>query len=155
MCKLVLYIQDSREILFGRRCLPYIYLLDKKYLPFSYSLHYHFGTYSKYARGKTRGSSNIVTIITQVNNYAQYTLPCIILWKTYTQPSSFVTKDDINSFYNHYSDVVMGAIAFQITIITIAYSTVYTGTKKTSTLRVTAFVMGIYGWPVTSPHKGQ
>ena len=75
--------------------------------------------------------------------------------KTYTQPSSFVTKDDINSFYNHYSDVVMGAIAFQITIITIAYSTVYTVSKKISTVRVTAFVMGIYGWPVTSPHKGQ
>ena len=75
--------------------------------------------------------------------------------KTYTQPSSFVTKDDINSFYNHYSDVVMGTIAFQITIITIAYSTLYTGTKKTSTLRVTAFVMGIYGWPETSQHKGQ
>ena len=46
---------------------------------------------------------------------------------------------------SHYIDVIMGAIASQITSLTIVYSTVYSDrprSKKTSKLRVTAFCVG-------------
>ena len=55
----------------------------------------------------------------------------------------------------HYSDVIMRAIASQITSITIVYSTVYSGAdqrKHQSSLSL-AFVWGIHQWPVNSPHK--
>ena len=50
----------------------------------------------------------------------------------------------------------MGAMAPQITSLTIVYSTVYSRrrSKKTSKLRITGFVRGIHRWPVNSPHKG-
>ena len=45
----------------------------------------------------------------------------------------------------HYSDVIMGAIASQITILTIIYSTVYSGAdkKKHQSSASLAFVRGI------------
>ena len=56
----------------------------------------------------------------------------------------------------HYSDVIMGAIASQITDVSIVYSTVCSGAnqrKHQSTVSL-AFVRGIHRWPVNSPHKG-
>ena len=56
----------------------------------------------------------------------------------------------------HYWDVIMGAMASQITSLTIVYSTVYSAEnqrKHQSTASV-AFVRGIHRWPVNSPHKG-
>ena len=55
----------------------------------------------------------------------------------------------------HYSDVVMGAMASQITSLTIVYSTVYSGTyqRKHKNSVSLAFVRGIHRWPVNSPHK--
>ena len=51
----------------------------------------------------------------------------------------------------HYGDVIMGAIASQITSLTIVYSTVYaaTGQRKPSKLRVT----GLCAW--NSPGTGE
>ena len=50
----------------------------------------------------------------------------------------------------------MSAMAYQITSLTIVYSTVYSGadqrTHQTSTSL--AFVREIRRWPVNSPHKG-
>ena len=45
---------------------------------------------------------------------------------------------------SHYNDVIIGAIASQITSLTIVYSTVYSGAeqKKTSKLRVTGLCAG-------------
>ena len=56
----------------------------------------------------------------------------------------------------HYSDVIMGAIASQITNLTILYSTVYSGAdqRKHQSSAPLAFVRGIHRWPVNSPHKG-
>ena len=56
---------------------------------------------------------------------------------------------------NHYHDVIMGAMAFQITSLTIVYSTIYSGTdqRKYQTSASLAFVRGIHRWPVNSPHK--
>ena len=55
----------------------------------------------------------------------------------------------------HYHDVIMGAIASQITSLTIVYSTVYSGTdqRKHQSSASLAFVLGIHRWPVNSSHK--
>ena len=61
-----------------------------------------------------------------------------------------------SELYNHYCDVIMGAIAAQITSLTIVYSTVYSDadpTKHQSSASL-AFVRGIHRGPVNSPHKG-
>ena len=58
------------------------------------------------------------------------------------------------SFY-HYSDVIMGTMASRITILTIGYSTVNSGTdqRKHQSSAPLAFVRWIHRWPVNSPHK--
>ena len=57
--------------------------------------------------------------------------------------------------HNLYSDVIMGAMASQITSLTIVYSTVYSGAdqRKHQSSASLAFVRGIHRWPVYSPHK--
>ena len=56
---------------------------------------------------------------------------------------------------SHYNDVIMGAMASQITSLTIVYSTVYSGAdqRKHQNLVSLAFVRGIHQSPVNSPHK--
>ena len=56
----------------------------------------------------------------------------------------------------HYSDVLMSAMASQITSLTIVYSTVYSGTdqRKHQSSAPLAFVWGIHRWPVNSLHQG-
>ena len=56
----------------------------------------------------------------------------------------------------HYGDVIMGAIASQISSLTIVYSVVYSGAdqRKPQSSALLAFVRGIHRWPVISPHKG-
>ena len=57
--------------------------------------------------------------------------------------------------YFHYNDVIMSAMASQITSLTTLYSTVYSGAnKKHQNSASLAFVRGIHQWPVNSPHKG-
>ena len=55
----------------------------------------------------------------------------------------------------HYNDVLMGAIASQITSLTIVYSTVYSDAdqRKHQSSASLAFVRGIHRGPVNSPHK--
>ena len=55
----------------------------------------------------------------------------------------------------HYDDVRMGAIASQITSLTIVYSTVYSGADqcKHQSSASLAFVWWIHWGPVNSPHK--
>ena len=56
----------------------------------------------------------------------------------------------------HYCDVIMGAMASQLTSLTTVYSTVYSGTYKKSKHQSSAslaFVRGIHRLPVNSPHK--
>ena len=50
----------------------------------------------------------------------------------------------------------MGAMASQITSLTIVYSIVYSGAgqRKHQSSASLAFVQGIHRWPVNSPHKG-
>ena len=55
----------------------------------------------------------------------------------------------------HYTDVIMDAIASQITSLTIVYSTVYwdADQRKHPSSASLAFVWGIHRGPVNSPHK--
>ena len=58
-------------------------------------------------------------------------------------------------WHTHYNDVIMGAIASQITSLTIVYSTVYSDAdqRKHQSSASLAFVRGIHRGPVNSPHK--
>ena len=60
------------------------------------------------------------------------------------------------SMWEHYKDVMISAMSFQITSFTIVYSTVYSGAdqRKHQSSATLAFVRGIHRWPVNSPHKG-
>ena len=55
----------------------------------------------------------------------------------------------------HYNDVLMRAVASQITGLSIVYSTAGSGTdeRKHQSSASLAFVRGIHRWPVNSPHK--
>ena len=63
--------------------------------------------------------------------------------------SSFITH------LTHYNDVIMGAIASQITSLTIVHSTIYSGAdqRKQQSPASLVFVRGIHRGPVNSPHK--
>ena len=56
---------------------------------------------------------------------------------------------------DHYNDVIMGAIASQITSLTIVFSIVYSDAdqRKHQSSASLAFVRGIHRGPVNSPHK--
>ena len=66
-----------------------------------------------------------------------------------------ITIARILSILIHYDDVITGAIASQITTLTIVYSAVYSGANQRKHQRSAslAFVRGIHRWPVNSPHK--
>ena len=57
--------------------------------------------------------------------------------------------------FEHYSDVIMGAVASEITSFTIVYATIYSGAdqRKHQSSASLAFVWGFHRWPVNSPHK--
>ena len=61
--------------------------------------------------------------------------------------------DDIHVTITHYSDIIMGALASQISI---ACSPVGTGAdqRNQQSPASLAFVRGFHQWPVDSPHKG-
>ena len=67
-----------------------------------------------------------------------------------------LTRYGLDVWVDHYDDVIMGAMASQITSLTIVYSIVYIGTdlRKHQSSASLAFVRGIHRGPVNSPHKG-
>ena len=87
----------------------------------------------------------------------------VTVWKGFPNYWPFVKgihRDD--SLYNdqrggafHYDDVIMDAMASQITSLTIVYSTVYSDTDqwKHQSSAPLAFVLGIHRGPVNSPQK--
>ena len=80
-------------------------------------------------------------------------------WKIflYFQRCSVVLfhKVSIDKRQSHYDDVIMSPMAFQITSLTIVFSTVYSGTdeSKHQSSALLAFVRWIHRWTVNSPHK--
>ena len=61
----------------------------------------------------------------------------------------------IHVIYIHYDDVTMSGVAFQITSLTMVYSTFHPGAdrRKHQSPASLAFVRGIHRGPVNSPHK--
>ena len=66
------------------------------------------------------------------------------------------THTHISIIAFHYNYVIMGAMASQITDVSIVYSTVWSGAdqRKYQSSASLDFVSGIHRWPVNSPHKG-
>ena len=62
----------------------------------------------------------------------------------------------IDNTVQHYSDVIMGVMAFQITGVSIVYSTVCLGVnqRKHQSPASLAFIRGLHRWLVNSPNKG-
>ena len=58
-------------------------------------------------------------------------------------------------YISHYNNVIMSAMASQITSLTIVYSSVYSGADQRKHQRSVslAFVRGIHCWPMNSPRK--
>ena len=56
---------------------------------------------------------------------------------------------------DHYINIIMNAMASQITSLTTVYSTVYSGAdqRKYQNSESLALVWGIHRWPANSPHK--
>ena len=76
-----------------------------------------------------------------------------------TAPSHHPTKISLLSIHlrvllKHYNDVIMGAIASQITSLTIVYSSVYSGAGQSKHQIPRDWPLwGIHRGPVNSPHK--
>ena len=68
-----------------------------------------------------------------------------------------IMQENLGFILPYYSDVIMSAMASQITSLTIVYSTVYSSTDriKHQSSASLAFVRGIHRGPVKSPHNGQ
>ena len=81
-------------------------------------------------------------------------LRCSILWSSPGQWNMLLGSHR-SDHKSHYGDVIMGAIASQITSHTIVYSTVYSDAdqRKHQSSASLAFVRGIHRGPVNSPHK--
>ena len=69
--------------------------------------------------------------------------------------SGFKVRSEAGLIKQHYNDVIMGAIASQITSLTIVYSVVYSEAdqSKHQSSASLAFVRGNHRGPVNSPHK--
>ena len=78
----------------------------------------------------------------------------ISIHETHTA-TTIVTTIDQPIDFNHYRNVIMSAIASQITSLTIVYSAVYSDAdqRKHQISASLAFVQGIHRIPVNSPHK--
>ena len=70
--------------------------------------------------------------------------------------NAYSTFDNCQIGMPHYDDVIMSAMASQITSLTIVYSAVYSATdeRKHQSSASLAFVRGTHRSPVNSPHKG-
>ena len=78
----------------------------------------------------------------------------VITWHHSKWPPNLVSPHVLVVF--HYSDVIMGAMASQITSLTIVYSAIYLSAdqRKHQSSASLAFVWGIHRWPGNSLHKG-
>ena len=78
-----------------------------------------------------------------------------ILKKTFFYLKWHGTKSARQELSYHYTDVIMGTMASQITNLMIVYSTVYSGAdqRKHQSSASLAFVRGIHRSPVKSLHK--
>ena len=93
--------------------------------------------------------------ICRPSQYLTIDLGYIYIWNSFSCP--LLHPVDLvysKTFICHYNDVIMGAMASQITSFTIVYSTVCSGAdeRKYQSSASLAFVRGIHRCPVNSPH---
>ena len=82
----------------------------------------------------------------------QFNIPCwVISWEVFIEG-----RQGCYTGTRHYDDVIMSAMASEITSLTIVYSTVYSGAdeREHQSSAPLAFVRGSDRWPVNSLHKG-
>ena len=115
-----------------------------------FHLHTHLGSLHFSFHRNPRMPENVILIVNISPVYVIKTLCPInaVLGRCQWSPPS-------SGLVMHYDDVIMGAIASQITSLTIVYSTVYSGAdqSKHQSSASLAFVWGIHRGPVNSPHK--
>ena len=102
---------------------------------------------------RLRAESDLIQLLNPQQRQVQD--PCH--WKDYTTAIALVCFLEHRLVSWHYNDVIMSAMASQITSLTIVYSSVYSDAdqRRTSKLRVTSLcVRGIHRWSVNSLHKG-
>ena len=94
-------------------------------------------------------------------------MPCVFRWQTWIlkwflcNSNNFVQASICERMvcrmyqFHHYNDVIMSAMASQITSLTIVYSTAYSGAgqREHQSSASLAFVRGIHRPRVNSPHK--
>ena len=87
------------------------------------------------------GTEMVATLVTKDSAWETVSSPDLMgqRWTVHMQP------------YWHYSDIIMGVMASQITSLTIVHPAVYSGAEWKKTSR--AFDQGIHRWPGNSPHK--
>ena len=87
------------------------------------------------------------------NHQADLWQLCAIEHKT--QFTYHVRSSKHMCYSRHHSDIIMGAMASQITSLAIVYSTVYSGAdqRKYQSYASLASVCGIHRWPVNSSHQ--
>ena len=98
--------------------------------------------------------NSIVRILEKINRVITV-LHCTTSFTEVTKVISEPNSCTLQKSCSHYDDVIIGAIASQITSLTIVYSTVYSGAdqSKHQSSAPLAFVWGIHRGPVNSPHK--
>ena len=83
---------------------------------------------------------------------------CVYLWywQILNMNRRILGNRACHRWASHCCDVVMTAMASQITSLTIVYSIVYSGAsqRKHRSSASLAFARGIHRWPVNSPHIG-
>ena len=108
--------------------------------------------------GKFTGNAKDIYYWYKFRNY-QFNITAISARGQWVNTQSVVRfckiSHTIDLSLGHYSDVIMGMMASQITSLTIDCSTVYPGAdqRKHQSWASLAFVQGIHQWPVDSLHK--
>ena len=107
-------------------------------------------------REKTK-RSRLPALITQTRSISALQAKWWMVFKieNYLDANFVVTGGGTEVCRYHCNDVMMSAIASQITSLTIVYSTVYSDAdqRKHQSSSSLASVRGIHRWPVNSPHK--
>ena len=111
----------------------------------------------------TLGVPKIVTIhnIYEINEYWFFWQGVAMIFRVGSNapirsPRPFIQKDTMEFTLCHYTDVIMGAMASQITCVSIVYSIFCSDAdqRKYQSSPSLTFVRGIHRWPVNSPYKG-
>ena len=111
---------------------------------------YHTGIYSEYEYILLLYRGGLLTNRPDAMSVSGY------IWMLHVSCVVYIsTKSLRKTMFPHYGDVIMDAIASQITSLTIVYSDVYSDSdqRKHQSSASLAFLRGIHRGPVNSPHK--